>query len=152
MLLAAAATMQAAGPENVLVVVNTNSPLSRSIAEYYTRRRSIPATNACSIAASVDETVSRAAFDSTIAAPVGACLTSRRLTEAILYIVTTQGVPLRIEGTIGLSGTAAAVAVATAAAACRQHAGREDRHRMTKSHTRLLELERDSASGAQGEL
>jgi uncharacterized protein (TIGR03790 family) len=92
-----------------LVVVNRNSPLSRSIAEYYTRRRSIPATNVCSIAASVDETVSRAAFDSTIAAPVGACLTSRRLTEAILYIVTTQGVPLRIEGTSGLSGTAAAV-------------------------------------------
>jgi len=33
--------------ENVLVVVNANSSLSRSIGEYYTRRRAIPAKNVC---------------------------------------------------------------------------------------------------------
>jgi uncharacterized protein (TIGR03790 family) len=97
------------GPENVLLIVNTNSSLSRSIAEYYARRRSIPPANICAVRALEQETISRASFDSTIASPISACLTSKRLTESILYIVTTQGVPLRVEGTGSPTGTAASV-------------------------------------------
>lgn len=103
------ATLQAAGPENVLVVVNTTSPLSRSITEYYARRRAIPAVNICSIRTSANEIISRADFEATIARPVGECLSKKRLTESILYIVTTQGVPLRVEGSDSLTGTTASV-------------------------------------------
>ena len=33
-----------------------------------------------------------------IAAGVGSCLKAKRLVEQVLYIVTTQGVPLRVKG------------------------------------------------------
>jgi uncharacterized protein (TIGR03790 family) len=94
----------AEGPWNVLVVINQSSAQSRAIGEYYVARRHIPAANVCRITAPEAETVSRAAYESTVAAPVAACLKSRRLTEKILYIATTLDVPLRIAGSSGLNG------------------------------------------------
>src|SRR5437868_1152401 len=88
---AVSAVAQAAGPENVLVVVNANSELSRNIGSYYVQRRSIPAKNVCSIHSPDRESISRAEYESAIAGPVGSCLESKHLTESILYIVTTQG-------------------------------------------------------------
>lgn len=99
----------AGGPENVLVVVNANSTLSKSIAEYYVLRRAIPKANVCTIGVSDQESIGRDVYNIAIAQPVGKCLTSRKLTESILYIVTTQGVPLRINGTTSLSGDYASV-------------------------------------------
>ena len=110
-LLAVAAAAQPA-PEPaaaVLVVVNDASPLSRDIGEYYVRRRGIPAANVCHIRTSREETIERAAYSSQIVQPLTACLQTRRLTEQILYIVTTGGVPLRVAGSDGITGDAAAV-------------------------------------------
>ena len=84
--------------ENVLVVVNQISPLSRQIAEYYVPRRHIPAANVCRLNAKLDEEISRDEFDKQIAQPIGEFLRAGHLTEKILYIVTTSGVPLRIQG------------------------------------------------------
>jgi len=100
---------RAQSPANVLVVVNDNSPISRRIAEYYERRRAIPSSNVCHIRASTHEDIDRVAYDREIAAPVGAFLKETRLVQSIFYIVTTSGVPLRIEGTSGLGGDAASV-------------------------------------------
>jgi uncharacterized protein (TIGR03790 family) len=83
-------------PENVLIVVNDNSALSREIGEYYARRRGIPATNVCRIRASTEETIARPDYDRQIAGPVAKCLKERNLVQSVLYIVTTAGVPLRI--------------------------------------------------------
>ena len=101
--------MRAQGPENVLVVANDDSAISRSVAEYYARRRAIPARNLCHIRASVHEDIDRAVYDREIAAPIGAFLNRNNLVQSIFYIVTTSGVPLRIEGTSGLGGNAASV-------------------------------------------
>jgi uncharacterized protein (TIGR03790 family) len=87
--------------ENVLVVVNQISPLSRQIAEYYVPRRHIPAANVCRLNAKLDEEISRDEFDKQIAQPIGEFLRAGHLTEKILYIVTTSGVPLRIQGSGG---------------------------------------------------
>jgi len=95
-LLAGAALAQ--GPENVLVVVNDNSPVSREIAEYYARRRGVPMRNLCHLKTGTAENIARAAYDSEIAAPIAACLRENGLAESILYIVTTAGVPLRVPG------------------------------------------------------
>ncbi len=108
-LLATCVHGQTAGPANVLVVVNDTSSLSRSIGEYYVRRRAIPLKNVCRIQAPTEEVVSRQDYDRSIAAGVVACLRREQLTEQVLYIVTTQGVPLRVEGTEGIGGTMAAV-------------------------------------------
>ncbi len=99
----------AQGPENVLVVVNRSSAVSRAIAEYYAFRRSIPSRNVCLIEAPQEEEIAREVYDSRIAAPVAQCLKSRNLQERVLYIVTTLGVPLKIRGSGGISGDAAAV-------------------------------------------
>src|SRR6476469_6161188 len=82
-------------PEDVLVVVNQNSTLSRNIGEYYARRRAIPSKNVCAIRTLDQEAISREEYDKLVAAPIAACLKTRGLIESILYIALTQGVPLR---------------------------------------------------------
>ena len=42
-------------------------------------------------------------------AGVGSCLKAKRLVEQVLYIVTTQGVPLRVKGATGMDGDNASV-------------------------------------------
>jgi uncharacterized protein (TIGR03790 family) len=106
---ACAQTLGSAGPGNVLVVVNERSSLSRSIGEYYVRKRGIPLKNLCKIQVSEEETIPRGDYDSAIAQAVGTCLRREQLVEQILYIVTTQGVPLRIDGIEGTNGELAAV-------------------------------------------
>ena len=96
-------------PANVLVVINESSPLSRAAGEYYCRKRAIPEQNVCTIKTSAGETVTRAVYETGIAGPVAHCLKSRGLVEAILYIVTTAGVPLRVKGTVSMTGDNASV-------------------------------------------
>src|SRR5690242_14496095 len=64
----------AQGPQNVLLVVNSNSHSSRIIGDYYLHKRQVPATNVCSIHAHEDEEIDRATFDGSIRRPVLDCL------------------------------------------------------------------------------
>ncbi len=100
---------QSPGPENVLVVVNDLSPISKSIGEYYALRRHIPLQNICHIQIQPEETVSRADYNDKIALPVRAYLDANHLLDKILYIVTTSGVPLRVSGKVALNGDCASV-------------------------------------------
>jgi uncharacterized protein (TIGR03790 family) len=96
-------------PENVLVVINQSSPLSQSIGEYYILHRRIPLANVCRLKLKADEEISRESYDSEIARPVSDFLKSHHLEEKVLYIVTTSGVPLRIQGTGGRNADTASV-------------------------------------------
>ena len=96
-------------PENVLLVVNDQSPLSRRIAEYYVQRRSIPLANICHVRTVEDEQIGREVYNREIAAPIAACLKPQGMRERILYIATTGGVPLKVAGAGGLDGDEAAV-------------------------------------------
>jgi uncharacterized protein (TIGR03790 family) len=98
LLLAAAASLAAQTGENVLLVVNRNDAASREIADYYRARRSVPPKNVCVIAASPNEEIQWAEYQQQIEKPVGDCLRKNGLAEKILYIVTTLGVPLKIDG------------------------------------------------------
>jgi uncharacterized protein (TIGR03790 family) len=99
----------AQGPENVLLIVNTKSAISRSIGEYYARKRSIPQNNICRISTDPAEEIARDDYDRDVQNPVRVCLEKGGLVEKILYLVTTLEVPLRITGTGELNGTIAAV-------------------------------------------
>lgn len=103
------ALLLAQPPDSVLIVVNRNSDLSRRIGQYYAERRHIPSSNICRINATADEEVTRAEFDDQISRPVQDYLRGHDLTEKVLYIVTTSGVPLKIRGNLGLAGEAASV-------------------------------------------
>ena len=106
-LLAAAAWAQK--PENVLVVINQPSAISRQIAEYYMKRRQIPPGNICALRTTEEEHINRAIFDKEIAKPLAECLKAKKLEEQILYIVTTKGVPLTIDGSQAMQGEYASV-------------------------------------------
>lgn len=101
--------LRAQSPDSVLIVVNQPSALSRKIGEYYAERRRVPAANICSLQATTDEEISRDDFDNQISHPIRDYLRARNLTEKILYIVTTAGVPLKIRGSGGIRGEAASV-------------------------------------------
>ena len=96
LLLASLAAAQT--PDQVLVVVNRRSVISREIGEYYLHKRDIPLANLCTIDTAPVETIERRVYDKAIEAPIAAFLKTHGLREKILYIVLTSGVPLRING------------------------------------------------------
>jgi uncharacterized protein (TIGR03790 family) len=99
----------AASSANVLVIINESSAESREIGTWYAQQRSLPSANLCRIRTTGAETISRDVYEREIAAPVMKHLGRGRLAETILYVVTTRGVPLRIEGSGGRTGDQAAV-------------------------------------------
>lgn len=85
-------------PEQVLVVVNRQSLASREIGEYYMHRRLIPLANLCNIDTADKEEIRRDVYDTRIERPIAAFLRKHGFEEKILYIVLTNGVPLKIGG------------------------------------------------------
>jgi uncharacterized protein (TIGR03790 family) len=83
--------------ENVLVVVNKRSSISQQTAKYYVHAREIPLANVCEIDTVEAETVSRDVYNKEIQGPVGGCLQKGHLVESVLYIVSTMGMPLRVD-------------------------------------------------------
>ncbi|MSV29169.1 MAG: TIGR03790 family protein [Bryobacterales bacterium] len=83
--------------ENVLLVVNQTSSVSRRIGDYYTQKRHVPLANVCRISAPSEEAISREIYSKQVEAPIARCLAGGNLVEKILYIVTTLEVPLKID-------------------------------------------------------
>jgi protein TonB len=81
---------------SVLLVINDSSPDSVTIGNYYASARNI--THICHIRTADTETISRGAFESEILKPVAFYLRSHSLQDDILYIVTTRGVPMIVDG------------------------------------------------------
>lgn len=89
---------QAQTGANVLLVVNGNSAVSRQVGDYYRPRRSVPVANVCTLATTEDEEIDWNTYVSQIETPIGDCLKKARLTESVLYIVLTMGMPLKVKG------------------------------------------------------
>ena len=89
--------------EDVAVIVNTNSPISMTIGAYFAEKRAIPAVNIIEISASIEEEVDSFEFES-IRVQIETYLIDQNLTEEINYLVTTKGVPLKIEGHVDNTG------------------------------------------------
>jgi len=98
-LLAYSGDIQRRSPDQVLLVVNTNSPVSRTIADDYAQKRNIK--NRLSIQcqdsalSTGNETITLAAYTQAIENPVREYLTAH---TNIDFIVLTKGVPIRITG------------------------------------------------------
>ncbi|MBZ5514520.1 MAG: TIGR03790 family protein [Acidobacteriia bacterium] len=87
----------AQGPENVLLVVNQSSRISKAVGTYYRSRRAVPTRQVCSIKTWDEEEIDRAIFDKEIRRPILDCLERGGLQDRILYIVLAKGVPLKIK-------------------------------------------------------
>jgi uncharacterized protein (TIGR03790 family) len=87
--------------ENVLLVVNRKDPVSIQIGDYYRLKRNVPERNVCALNTSPQEEIEWKTYVEQIETPVAACLKKAGLTESVLYIATTLGVPLKIVGSDG---------------------------------------------------
>src|SRR6266852_4260088 len=105
----AMARVWAQGPENLLIVVNSNSPVSKAVGEYYREKRNIPASQVCTITVQATEAIERATYNNLIHNPIGKCLMQDAKQDRILYLVLTKGVPLIVKGTGGQNGDRASV-------------------------------------------
>jgi len=97
-LLAAGLTLRAQSGDNVLLVVNKNNAISRQIGDYYRPRRSVPTRNVCTIQTTSEEEINWKVYQEEIEQPIGNCLKKAGLAERVYYIVTTMGVPLKVDG------------------------------------------------------
>ena len=89
-------TVFASGYGDVAVVVNTNSQVSLAIGSYFQSARGIPQRNIIRVSTSTAETITDADFVS-LRGQIETYLQNNHLTDSIDYIVTTKGVPLRID-------------------------------------------------------
>jgi uncharacterized protein (TIGR03790 family) len=105
LLTAWAASLGAQTGENVLLVINQNDPASKEIGDYYRPRRGVPDRNVCALATTSAEEIDWATYERQIERPVAECLKKATLTEKVLYIVLTLGVPLRVAGAGKGTGT-----------------------------------------------
>lgn len=92
---------------NILVVVNEASPVSVAIGQHYIEHRNIPQENLLRLEIPLDdprlgddghEVIQREAFDRLIRHPLEEWLTRNEKISDIEIIVTTKGLPLRIQG------------------------------------------------------
>ena len=95
------------GESQVLVLVNEASPISVAIGQDYLKRHAIPPSNLVRLEIPLKdpglrdprhETIDRDEFDRWIRQPLEKWLTAHEDAEDIEIIVTTKGIPLRIQG------------------------------------------------------
>ena len=84
---------QQVAPAGVLIVKNLSSPDSVAIADYYERKRQVPAENVCSIRCPVVEECGMKEYVEQIEQPVRRFIA--RVAHPIDYIVLTKGIPIR---------------------------------------------------------
>ena len=104
-----ASTAEAQTGANVIVVYNDAVPGSIRIAERYAERRQVPPEQRLRVTTVTTDEITRPDFERQIQAPLADWLQRHQAQDRILYIVLTKGIPLRISGTIGRSGTIASV-------------------------------------------
>lgn len=94
------AALPAGGPENTVIAVNDDSPLSRRLGAFYTAFHQLPASHVCHLHVPTAESIDRPSYRRQIEQPLEACLRSARLIESTYYLVLTQDLPLRILPTV----------------------------------------------------
>lgn len=97
-LLGLTSTSSALEPKDVWLIVNTNVPESRAVADHYIAKRGVPKTNVVELDLPKGEDISRADYDAKFAKPLRAALADHK--DAAKVLVTTYGVPLRIGGVV----------------------------------------------------
>ena len=80
-------------PEQVAVLVNSQSSDSRDLAEYYMERRGIPLVNRVDLDLPTTETMSREVYEQKLRKPLAEALTRKGLAKTIKVLVTVYGMP-----------------------------------------------------------
>jgi len=92
-------TIFAIEPNQIMIIANSDCPESVSLANYYCRRRNVPTDNIFTIALgeNLPTTISRPDYQNKLVIPLRARLYSQKFAGKIKCILTTYGVPLRVD-------------------------------------------------------
>lgn len=93
--ISARAEAQSTTYDDVGIIVNTSSPVSVNIGNYFRTARNVPAQNLILINCSTDETVDSLQFAS-IREQIQTYLVGAGLKDSLNYLVTTKGMPMRV--------------------------------------------------------
>ena len=108
LILAATTSLTAQAPvdyNDVIVVINENSDVSKEIGEYFAQQRSIPERNIARITVPTKETINDTEFQD-LRTQIEEFIVSNDMTDTINYIVLTKGVPLRVNRPLDSTETA----------------------------------------------
>lgn len=84
-------------PDQVVVLANQASDDSMAVAHHYITRRRIPAANLITVRTTTDETIPRDAYVTQIVRPLREAMTKQGLAAKARVLVTTYGIPLRVD-------------------------------------------------------
>jgi len=82
--------------DQIAILVNTNHPDSKPIADYYCLKRSVPTSHIIALPMDTSEIISRRVYDESIAPVIRDRLNHLDLKDKIKCLLTVRGVPLRI--------------------------------------------------------
>jgi len=83
-------------PDQIAVIVNSNSPGSKEVADFYAKARQIPADHFINVSLEVGENISEADYQKKLVGPVRQYLADHKLDMKVTCLVTTYDVPLRV--------------------------------------------------------
>ncbi|MBX3302683.1 MAG: TIGR03790 family protein [Nitrospira sp.] len=84
-------------PHHVAILANAKSPESVAVAQHYAAKRDIPADHIIRLDLPLRDTLARREYEDLVVTPLRRTLEARRLSSSIRVIVTTYGIPLRVE-------------------------------------------------------
>ena len=68
-----AVAARAQTPDQVLIVINKRSAVSREIGQYYMEKRLVPLANLCAINTTPGESITRETYEVEVENPIGKC-------------------------------------------------------------------------------
>jgi uncharacterized protein (TIGR03790 family) len=84
-------------PNQVVILANAKSPESLAVASYYAAQRGVPTTHIVLLNLPLHDNLSRQEYEEFVVAPLRRTLEAKQLASTTRVIVTTYGIPLRIE-------------------------------------------------------
>jgi uncharacterized protein (TIGR03790 family) len=92
--------------DEILIIANANSSESVAIAKYYCAKRGVPEDNILTIplGSELSDTITRANYDKLLAEPIREKLLTPGAGKQIRCLLTTYGVPIKVEGRGPLEG------------------------------------------------
>ncbi|MCP9439501.1 MAG: TIGR03790 family protein [Nitrospira sp.] len=87
----------ALNPQQVVIIANTASSESLAVARHYAEQRQIPRDHLIMLPLPLRDSLSRREYEQLVIAPLRQTLRERGLASSICALVTTYGIPLRVE-------------------------------------------------------
>jgi uncharacterized protein (TIGR03790 family) len=84
-------------PDQVVILANAKSPESLAVASHYAAQRGVPTTHIVLLDLPLHDNLTRQEYEESVVAPLRRTLEAKQLASTTRVIVTTYGIPLRIE-------------------------------------------------------